>query len=227
MRSCAQSLYKYFNKPGMLSLAGGLPPPDYFPYVSLKSLCVWAYVLLPPPARPRPDSLPLGRKSAVLTKSFRHRDLFPGNDHSAYARAQLVQDDRARVRRVAVELAGRRREEDGRVVDPQVGRGQVARAAQLGVPVRCVLCRGGSPATPKLTCDSRMQAPPRACRPSPSSSTTLPPACTARRRPISASSSTPARRTHGARLSRLCATRAMASSPRSGPIRAPKCFSFP
>ncbi|BGP56694.1 hypothetical protein JCM8202v2_004324 [Rhodotorula sphaerocarpa] len=30
-----KSLYKYFNKPGMLSLAGGLPPPDYFPYETI------------------------------------------------------------------------------------------------------------------------------------------------------------------------------------------------
>ncbi|GAA6038133.1 hypothetical protein JCM8097_007563 [Rhodosporidiobolus ruineniae] len=30
-----KGLYKYFQKPGMLMFAGGLPPPDYFPYESL------------------------------------------------------------------------------------------------------------------------------------------------------------------------------------------------
>lgn len=30
-----KGLYKYFNQPGMLSLAGGLPPPEAFPYESI------------------------------------------------------------------------------------------------------------------------------------------------------------------------------------------------
>jgi aromatic amino acid aminotransferase I len=28
-------MYKYFNKPGLLMLAGGLPPPDYFPFETI------------------------------------------------------------------------------------------------------------------------------------------------------------------------------------------------
>lgn len=28
-------MYKYFTMPGMLMLAGGLPPPEYFPFESI------------------------------------------------------------------------------------------------------------------------------------------------------------------------------------------------
>ncbi|GAA5876540.1 hypothetical protein JCM16303_003573 [Sporobolomyces ruberrimus] len=30
-----KGMYKYFNKPGLLMLAGGLPPPDYFPFETI------------------------------------------------------------------------------------------------------------------------------------------------------------------------------------------------
>lgn len=80
----------------------------------------------------------------------------------------------------------------------------------------CALTRNASDSLTWIV----LQAPRRGCLPWLSSSTTLPRASTARRRPTSRPSSMPDRPTRGARLSPACATRATASSPRNGLIRA-------